>query len=319
MDMKLNIPVLEELSTCDNLLIAGMGGGFDLFCGLPIYFELQNRGQRAHLGNFSFSDVAGHSGGTRLTDTLVGVDADDNDYIVFFPELLLSQWFRESRNNSVTVWCFHKTGTEPLLRNYRKLVEYLQIDGILLIDGGVDSLVRGDEEETATLIEDATSLFVVHELDELAVRIVGCIGLGAERDLTYPHIFENIASLTKAGGFMGCCSLTPEMADYAAYEEAVLYVQDQPIQPPSVINSSIISAVRGEYGNYHLTDKTAGSQLNISPLMAQYWFFNLSVLADQNMFLSNLRGTNTFMETVFASMSVRQRLKTRKNYKVFQP
>jgi hypothetical protein len=317
--MQLNIPVLEELTTCDNLLIAGMGGGFDLFCGLPIYFELVNRGQRVHLGNFSFSDVVNFTGGTRLTDTLVGVDADYDDYIVYFPELLLSQWFRETRNESVTVWCFHKTGTEPLLKNYRKLVEHLHIDGILLLDGGVDSLVRGDEEQTATLIEDATSLYAVNELRDLAVRIVGCIGLGAEQDLTYPHIFENIASLTKGGGFMGCCSLTPEMESYRSYEEAVLHVQKHPIQPPSVINSSIISAVRGEYGNYHFTEKTAGSRLNISPLMALYWFFNLSVLADQNLFLPNLRGTNTFMETVIASLTVRQRLKTRKNYKMFQP
>jgi len=286
---------------------------------LPIYFELQKRGQTAHLANFSFSDVVNFTGGTRLTKTLVGVDSEYDGHMVYFPELLLAQWFKENRNETVAIWCFHKTGTAPLLKNYQVLVEHLKIDGILLIDGGVDSLVRGDEEQTATLIEDATSLFVVNELNDIPVRTVGCIGFGAELDLTYPQIFENIAALTKAGGFIGSCSLSPQMMAYQAYEEAVLFVQSQPIQAPSVINSSIISAVRGEYGDYHLTSKTRGSHLNISPLMPLYWFFELSVVADHNLFLSHLRGTHTFMETLFASLSVREGFKTRKNFKIFQP
>ncbi len=38
--MRLNLPILEQLAPCKNVLIAGMGGGFDVFCGLPLYFEL---------------------------------------------------------------------------------------------------------------------------------------------------------------------------------------------------------------------------------------------------------------------------------------
>jgi hypothetical protein len=65
---------------------------------------------------------------------------------------------------AVTLWSFHKTGTRPLLENYRALVEHLGIDGILLIDGGVDSLVRGDEAGRGTMIEDAILLYAVNEL-----------------------------------------------------------------------------------------------------------------------------------------------------------
>jgi hypothetical protein len=109
------------------------------------------------------------------------------------------------------------------------------------------------------------------------------------------------------------------MEVYQAYEEAVLYVQGQPVQDPSVINSSIISAVRGEYGNYHVTEKTRGSRLNISPLIALYWFIELTVVADHNLYLSNLQGTSTFLETLLASLSVIEHLETRKNYKGFEP
>ncbi|HLA45254.1 MAG TPA: hypothetical protein VJZ27_17535 [Aggregatilineales bacterium] len=68
----MNIPIWEELSACKNLLIAGMGGGFDVFCGLPVYFELRAQGQHVHLANFSFSGISGlQPGGThRITDKL---------------------------------------------------------------------------------------------------------------------------------------------------------------------------------------------------------------------------------------------------------
>lgn len=115
------------------MLIAGMGGGFDLFCGLPIYFELQRRGQWAYLANFSFSNIESLQGGIRLTSTLVGVQAGQDDFSPYFPELYLAQWFEERRQESVTIWSFQKTGAMPLLENYRLLVDRIGIDGILLI------------------------------------------------------------------------------------------------------------------------------------------------------------------------------------------
>ncbi len=298
--MRLNLPILERLKRCKSVLIAGMGGGFDIFCGLPIYFELRRRDQEVHLANYSFSDVIYFEGGKRLTDTLVGLTAEVPGFALDFPELHLARWFQEACNEAVTIWSFHKTGTCTLLKNYRALTEHLAIDGILLIDGGVDSLMRGDEAATGTLIEDAISLFVVNELAEVKTRLLGTVGLGAEQDIAYAHVLENIARLTEAGGFLGACSLTPQMEAYQAYEEALLYVQTQECQEPSVINSSVVSAVQGHYGDYHLTSKTKGSSLWISPLLPIYWFFDLVTVAQHNLYLSQLRHTETFMDAVRA-------------------
>src|SRR5215211_5189090 len=245
--MDLNLPILNQLSDCKSLLIAGMGGGFDIFCGLPIYFELKKHGINAHLANFSFSDIENVEFGIRLTKTLVGVGPKAGRPFPYFPEFHLANWFKEKRNEDLTIWCFHKTGAVPLTENYRILAEHLSLDGILLVDGGVDSLVRGDEAELGTAIEDLTSLYAVNQLSNVPTRLLACIGLGAEQNLTYAHIFENIAFLTKAGGFLGACSLTPQMESYQAYDEAVTYVQSNEFQDPSVINSSIVSAVRGNY------------------------------------------------------------------------
>lgn len=55
--MQLNLPILEQLASCERILIAGAGGGFDIFAGLPLYFTLRELGKTVHLANFSFSDM----------------------------------------------------------------------------------------------------------------------------------------------------------------------------------------------------------------------------------------------------------------------
>ena len=304
--MQLNLPIFEQLSSCQNLLIAGMGGGFDVFCGLPIYFELQRRGQKPHLASFSFSDIIELKDAQRLSKTLVGVTADCKAWLPYFPERHLAQWFREKRSEEVIVWCFQKTGAYPLTDNYRALIEHLSLDGILLIDGGVDSLMRGDETQLGTAVEDATSLLAVSELTDVPIRLIACVGFGAEEDIAYAHVLENIAALAQTGGFLGACALTREMEAYQMYEDAVLNVHDQPLQDASVINASIISAVQGHFGNYHLTKKTKGSRLWISPLMALYWFFDLQAVVERNLFLSQFQGTETFRDALFRLMEVRK-------------
>ena len=310
--MHLNLPILNQISRCKNVLIAGMGGGFDLFCGLPVYFELQRHGQQAHLANFSFSNVESLRGGIRLTPTLVGVQAGQDDFSPYFPELYLAEWFQQRRQESVTIWSFHKTGTRSLLENYRFLVDRLAIDGILLIDGGVDSLVRGDESQMGTLVEDAISLFVVNQLTQVPVRIMGCLGLTIEYDVAHNEMLENMAALIKAGGYLGGCSLVPQMPAYQDYADAVFYVHGKRHQDPSVINSCIISATQGEFGDHHLTEKTRGSPLAISPLMALYWFFDLATVAKHNYILPTLSDTDTFMDTAHVVIEATSALPKRK-------
>jgi hypothetical protein len=314
--MDLNLPILDQLKNCKNLLIVGMGGGFDVFCGLPIYFELKKHGIHPHLANFSFSDIENVDFGIRLTKTLVGITPKPERIFPYFPEFHLVNWFQEKRKEDVTIWCFHKTAAAPLTENYRILAEHLSLDGILLVDGGVDSLVRGDEAEMGTAIEDLTSLYAVNQLSHIPTRLLACIGFGAEQNLTHANIFENVASLTKEGGFFGSCSLTPQMESYQAYDEAVIYVQGSEFQDPSVINSSILSAVRGNYGDYHLTEKTKRGHLWISPLMPIYWFFDFDCVVKQNMLLPEMEGTMLFRDALYKVIAKAERIPRRAATKI---
>jgi hypothetical protein len=294
--MNLNIPILEPLLSCKSILIAGTGGGFDIFCGLPIYFELRKHRKEVHLANFSQSSIDKLKGVLRVTPTLIGATASQQHTLTYFPEHYLSQWFKEQRNEDVTIWCFGRTGVRPLLANYQALIDYLSVDAILLVDGGVDSLMHGDEVETGSITMDSISLAAVSQLQGLKVRITACLGFGAEREVTYAHVFENIAELTKENAFLGSCSLLKQMEAYQFYENAVLYVQNNPHQKPTIISSSVISAVRGEHGDYHLTSATDGSKLWISPLMPIYWFFDFAAVAQRNMLIPRIKDTETIFQ-----------------------
>ena len=62
----LKLPFFTELEAAKNILIAGAGGGYDIFSGLPLYFGLQAAGKKVHLANLSFSFLPPHGNMLRL-------------------------------------------------------------------------------------------------------------------------------------------------------------------------------------------------------------------------------------------------------------
>src|ERR1051325_8082789 len=103
----LQLPFYAALDSAQTVLLAGAGGGFDIFCGLPLYFGLRNAGKQVHLANLSFSDLY-YASGTRPAPGLLEVTADSGGSKEYFPELHLAQWFRE-RGEEVTIYCFERT------------------------------------------------------------------------------------------------------------------------------------------------------------------------------------------------------------------
>lgn len=48
-------PFFSKISSAKRVLLAGAGGGFDIYCGLPLYFALREAGKEVFLANLSFS------------------------------------------------------------------------------------------------------------------------------------------------------------------------------------------------------------------------------------------------------------------------
>lgn len=57
---------------------------------------------------------------------------------------------------------------------HRAMVERHDLDAVVLVDGGTDLLMRGDEEGLGTPEEDATSLAAVSRL-EVATKLAVCV------------------------------------------------------------------------------------------------------------------------------------------------
>lgn len=46
--------LLEQLGQCERVLLVGAGGGYDVYCGLPLFHWLKARGKTAFLASLSF-------------------------------------------------------------------------------------------------------------------------------------------------------------------------------------------------------------------------------------------------------------------------
>ena len=239
-------PFFAALEGSRRILIAGMGGGFDVFCGLPLYFALRAEGLEVTFANLSFVSFSALAP-RPLAPTLLEVTADlhvqPGEY---FPEYYLSCWLAE-QNEPSNVYAFEKKGVQPLLTAYRALVEHLNIDTIILIDGGTDALMRGDEADLGTPHEDAVSLCAVNELTGIR-RFVVSLGFGIDsfHGVSHWNVLEATAELARAGAYLGSFSLTPEMRPVQLYRDACEAVFGQMPRHTSIVNSSILSAIWGQ-------------------------------------------------------------------------
>lgn len=290
-----SIPLFERLAPAQTVLIAGAGGGFDVFSGLPLYFALRKMGKTVYLANLSFSWLE-KATGNRLSPMLLEVRADSEGPRDYFPEKYLCQWF-EARGEDVPVYGFSKTGVRPLRDAYAVLARHLGLDAVLLVDGGTDSLLRGDESGLGTPCEDMASIAAVNALD-VPIKVLASIGFGVDsyHGVCHAQVLETVAALAKDGGYLGAFSLLRETEEFALYKQAVEAVFEAMPQHPSIVNASIVSATEGDYGDVHRTARTRGSTLWINPLMAMYFAFDLGAVARRVLYLRAIEHTQTAFE-----------------------
>jgi hypothetical protein len=291
----LRLPFFEEIAPARRVLVAGMGGGFDVYCGLPLFFGLRSAGKETFLANLSFAPL-GPGAGRRLAPAVVEVTGESQGDERYFPELHLARWLRD-RGEKTPVYAFPQTGVAPLVEAYRTLAAELEPDAVVLIDGGTDSLMRGDEAGLGTPEEDIASLAAVALLDGPA-RFLVSVGFGVDHfhGVCHTHFLEAVADLTRAGAFLGAWSLTAEMPEVQLYAEAAFAAMNAMPTFPSIVSSSILSAVAGQFDDYHVSHRTRGSKLFINPLMTLYWAFRLEAVADRLLYPEALYATQTMAE-----------------------
>jgi len=295
----LQIPFFNVVADAKTILLAGAGGGFDIFSGLPLYFGLRSMGKTVHLANLSFSRLY-ESTGERLGRGLVEVTAQTEGFERYFPELHLARWLA-AKGEPAPIYCIDRAGLKPVSAAYRTLNERLRPDAIILIDGGTDSLMRGDEAGLGTPQEDVASIAAVRALD-VRVKLLVCLGFGVDtyHGVCHAQFLEAVADLNRRGAFLGMWSLTRDMPEVRRYIEAVDHVNGIMSDHPSIVSSSIVSAIEGQFGDHHRNHRTEGSQLFINALMTLYWCFHLDAVAERILYLDAIRETESFRDLTLA-------------------
>jgi hypothetical protein len=290
-----NPPLWQRLAQSQRILIAGCGGGFDVYSGLPIYMYLKPRAKAVYLANLSFASLTAEVG-RRLTPALTYIDAHTQGSEEYFPERMLCR-FLATQGIETGCYCLLRTGAQLLLEGYQKLCQELQLDAVVVVDGGTDSLMRGDESGLGTPQEDLAHLVAVSQL-QLPTKLLCCLGFGVDTfdGVRHSEFLANVAALQKLGGFLGTLSLLPDMPEARALVEAVDYANEQLPSAPSVVSNSIVSAIEGHSGDYHRTWRTQGSQLFISPLMSMYWNFEMDAVVKRCLYAKELLKTRGYAE-----------------------
>nr|WP_055590975.1 DUF1152 domain-containing protein [Peterkaempfera griseoplana] len=275
------------------MLIAGAGGGFDVYAGLPLALALRSAGKEVHLANLSFADLYGLSTDVWLEQDVAVIRPDTEARGDYFPERTLARWLALHRMDP-TVYALSRTGVQPLRAAYRALLAHLGgVDAIVLVDGGTDILMRGDESGLGTPEEDMASLAAVNGLTEVAERLVACLGFGVDayHGVNHVHVLENLAALDRDGAYLGAFSVPRGSREGALYLDAVAHAQAATPTHPSIVNGSVAAALRGEFGDVRFTDRTRNSELFVNPLMSMYFTVDAVGLARRNLYLDRIETT----------------------------
>ncbi len=282
------------------VLIAGAGGGFDVYAGLPLYGLLRSLGRKVFLASLSFTQLR-QTTATELHPGLFEVSLNARGEENYFPERSLARFLTQRFEEFTAVYAIENLGARPVSAAYAHLASLLNLDAIVLVDGGTDILLRGDEASLGTPAEDAVSLAAVHCLD-IPTRIVLCLGFGVDtfHGVCHANWLENVAALTASGGFLGAAALLPRMPEAQLYLDAVAHSVLETPNHASIVNTSIASAIEGEFGNVHRSSRTLSSELFISSLMTILWAFDLEAVAKKNLYLGTLSETETARDVLLA-------------------
>jgi hypothetical protein len=304
-------PLFARLRPARRVLIAGAGGGFDVYAGLPLAVALGAQGKEVHLANLAFSDLNRLDLDDWLSPDVATVRPGSAGDDAYFPERTLARWLG-SRGRPAVVHAFPRTGVRPLRDAYEYLVAHLAVDAVVLVDGGTDILLRGDEAGLGTPEEDMTSLAAVAALDGVD-RLVVSLGFGIDafHGVCHAHVLENLAALDRAGGYLGALSIPSDSPEAAAYLDAVADAQRATPARPSIVQGQIAAALRGEFGDVRFTTRTAGSELFVNPLMGVYFSADLAILAQSVGYLAELAATSTATEVAMVIEAHRHHIKRR--------
>lgn len=278
------------------VLLCGCGGGFDFVHSLALYPELHRLGKTVIIGSYSFGNPAKISGAVPVfpEDGAIAVRAAASNVADahYGPEVhvcsYLDKVYPSSGPHFVYAYYARAFTVSTLAKLYRNLIAAHSVDAVVIVDGGSDSLMVGDEEGLGDPIEDAVSVAAVASLSGLRAKVLVVVGLGTDR---FNHVSDAaslraVAELTQAGGFLGAVSLEPSAPGSAFYRGCLEHIYERQ-GFRSVLAGTIDSAIQGWFGRDSvpsiLERRVRPGELFFWPLMAVLWGFDVEAVAQRSL------------------------------------
>lgn len=291
--MKLNIPIIEELKKYNNILIIGIGGGFDIYCGLPIYHELYfNLHKNIVLANYSFSnfkDVIENTESVLINNNLI-LNKKNIEPMKYNPEGYLYEGLKELYSTDQVIYSIKKEGVIPTKKSIEYIINTHNIDCIIAVDGGVDSIFHGDEEGCGTILED--TITSISLMDFNIKKYLVCIGLTTEIEEKVCNYtaFKRISEKYMDDSLLGVCSLIKKQDNFKFFKILCEYCWNQQGHSKSHISSRIIPSVEGEFDFVE--------DCFYSFLMNLYFFFDFDEIIKENKLINKLKNSFYFTDGV---------------------
>lgn len=298
-----------------SVFLTGCGGGFDFFHSICLIPELKRLGKKFIIGSYSFGDpqevrgeiifISEHHDNPVVAKK---VTAESECSEVYCPEVglcsYLDQQYPDDAPHFVYAYYARNFSVSLLTELHNLIIEKHTIKGIIIFDGGSDSLMKGDEAGLGDPVEDAVSVATVagNTNENIIYKVLICIGMGTDRfnDVSDCSTLRAVAEITKLGGFLGSISLECGREPYNFYKLGLdhLYLKQS---FRSVLAGSIVASGSGFFGSDRVPDlvhnRVSEGSLFLWPLMPILWAFDVNVVANRSSIVQWIKDCKTSHES----------------------
>jgi hypothetical protein len=276
------------------VIIAGCGGGYDIFGGLPLYYQLHTHA-KIILTNWSFTSIntlLKYS--IEVAPALFKVEYDPLwDSIIIGNDVYFPEWHLSKQINQPIFAIADPESINQIIEAYRYLINVNSlISSIYLVDGGCDVILSGVEKELATPVEDMMHLIAIQSLP-ISNKYVQIIGANADMGdgVIQSDIDQRLYQLseTRVGDSHQKILIKQEVWDLKQPEVqyyAKILTQCQPER--SIVQSLILATLEGHEGLYTPSQLIPRIGTSVVPLSVQtrtQYTFNLSQLSSTILYL----------------------------------
>ena len=270
-------------------LLAGCGGGYDIFCAIPQYLKYLESNKKVILLNLSFTSI-------KLLDELVEnkqvFKPNQNYYVIDYKNItnnIKNHYFPEyylSKELNCLIYIISSENTINQIKDaYNHIVRYKNVYKIHLIDGGCDSLLSGKESHLATPTEDMIHMRAIMDI-HVKNKVISCVGMTCDCN-ELPRV-ELIRRLDELNDILTDTYIW-NLEDKHIKRYYDIFFKCQPRR--SIVNSLICARLNG-FSGYHipnqLKDRIVKNNVYLDNYIITYNTYCFDELVKRILYIENL-------------------------------